>query len=123
MRVDKYLWALRYFKTRSLASTACRKGQVRVNDLIAKSSREVYPSDKIMVRKDQIDYQLKIIDLPDSRVGAKLVNLYREDITPEEAFQHSELLSYSKAYYRQKGTGRPTKKDRRDIDEYLDESE
>ena len=64
-----------------------------------------------------------VLDLPKSRVGAKLVNIYREDHTPKDAFKHTELLNYSKTYYRQKGTGRPTKKDRRDIDGYLEDSE
>lgn len=122
MRVDKYLWCVRYFKTRNIASTACRKGHVRVNGQSAKPSREVYPTDKIVLRKDQIDYQLTVLDIPESRVGAKLVDIYRIDTTPKEAFEHSELLQYSKDYYRKKGTGRPTKKDRRDIDDYLDDA-
>ncbi|WP_417359384.1 RNA-binding S4 domain-containing protein [Galbibacter sp.] len=122
MRVDKYLWCVRYFKTRNIATTACKKGHVRVNGQSVKSSREVYPTDKIVVRKDQIDYQLTVLDIPQSRVGAKLVDIYRIDTTPKEAFEHSELLQYSKEYYRKKGTGRPTKKDRRDIDDYLDET-
>lgn len=122
MRVDKYLWCVRYFKTRNIASTACRKGHVRVNGQSAKPSREVYPTDKIVLRKNQIDYQLTVLDVPESRVGAKLVDIYRKDTTPKEAFEHSELLQYSKDYYRKKGTGRPTKKDRRDIDDYLDDA-
>jgi len=122
MRVDKYLWCVRYFKTRNIASTACKKGHVRVNGQSVKSSREVYPTDKIVVRKDQIDFQLTVLDIPESRVGAKLVDIYRIDTTPKEAFEHSELLQYSKEYYRKKGTGRPTKKDRRDIDDYLDDA-
>lgn len=121
MRVDKYLWCVRYYKTRNIASTACKKGHVRVNGQSAKPSREVYPTDKITLRKNQIDYQLTILDIPESRVGAKLVDIYRVDTTPKEAFEHSDLLQYSKDYYRKKGSGRPTKKDRRDIDDYLDD--
>jgi ribosome-associated heat shock protein Hsp15 len=79
--------------------------------------------DKIVVRKDQIDYQLTVLDIPESRVGAKLVDIYRKDTTPKEAFEHNELLTFAKTHYRKKGLGRPTKKDRRDIDDYLDESE
>ena len=75
--------------------------------------------DKITVRKNQIDHQLTVLDIPESRVGAKLVELYRKDTTPKEAFEHNELLQFAKDHYRKKGTGRPTKKDRRDIDEYL----
>lgn len=123
MRIDKYLWAVRYFKTRNLATNACKKGHVKINGTVIKPSREVYPMDKVSLRKNQIDHQIKVIDIPDSRVGAKLVNIYREDLTPADAFRHTDLLSYSKTYYRKKGTGRPTKKDRRNIDDYLDESE
>jgi ribosome-associated heat shock protein Hsp15 len=88
---------------------------------VVKPSREVYPMDKVVVRKNQINYEFTVLDVPDSRVGAKLVDIYRKDTTPKEAFEHNELLQYSKDYYRKKGTGRPTKKDRREIDGYLDE--
>ena len=121
MRIDKYLWCVRYFKTRSLATVACKKGHVRVNDEIVKPSRDVYPTDKIQLRKDQINYTLTIHDIPPNRVGAKLVDIYRTDTTPKEAFAANELLKYSKDYYRKKGTGRPTKKDRRDIDDFNEE--
>ncbi|WP_282135423.1 RNA-binding S4 domain-containing protein [Seonamhaeicola maritimus] len=123
MRIDKYLWCVRYYKTRSLATTACKKGQVRVNEEIVKPSREVYPLDIIQLRKNQINYRLKVNDIPESRVGAKLVDIYRTDTTPKEEFEAQELLKYSKDYYRKKGTGRPTKKDRRDFDEFTDENE
>ena len=121
MRIDKYLWCVRYYKTRTLATTACKKGHVRVNNDIAKPSREVYAQDKIELRKDQINYKLTINDIPENRVGAKLVDIYRTDTTPKEQFEAQELLKYSKDYYRKKGVGRPTKKDRRDIDDYTDD--
>ncbi|MEC3967059.1 MULTISPECIES: RNA-binding S4 domain-containing protein [Flavobacteriaceae] len=123
MRIDKYLWCTRYFKTRSIASNAVKKGHVKVNGSAVKPSRDVYPMDKIVVRKNQIDYQLTVLDVPESRVGAKLVDIYRKDTTPKEAFEHNELLQYAKKHYRKKGLGRPTKKDRRDLDDFLDESE
>jgi ribosome-associated heat shock protein Hsp15 len=123
MRIDKFLWSLRYFKTRNIATIACKKGHVKVNDQVVKPSREVYPMDKLIVRKNQINYQLQVLDIPESRVGAKLVDIYRKDITPKDAFQHDELLKFAKDHYRKKGTGRPTKKDRRNIEDYLDESE
>ena len=122
MRIDKYLWCVRYYKTRTLATTACKKGQVRVNQEIVKPSREVYPQDIIELRKDQIKYKLAVNDIPASRVGAKLVDIYRTDTTPKEQFEAQELLKYSKDYYRKKGVGRPTKKDRRDIDGFTDET-
>jgi ribosome-associated heat shock protein Hsp15 len=123
MRVDKYLWSIRYFKTRSIATTACKKGHVKVNEQVVKPSREVYPSDTIELRKDQINYIIIVNDIPESRVGAKLVDIYRTDITPKEAFEAKELLKYSKDYYRKKGVGRPTKKDRRDIDDFYETPE
>ena len=111
---------MRYFKTRNLATIQCKKGHVRINEQVAKPGREVFPMDKIIVRKNQIDHQLTVLDIPDNRVGAKLVDMYRKDTTPKEAFEHNELLQYSKDYYRKKGAGRPTKKDRREIDDYLE---
>jgi ribosome-associated heat shock protein Hsp15 len=114
---------VRYYKTRSLATEACKKGHIKVNEQVVKPSREVYPTDKIELRKDQIWYQLTVNDLPPNRVGAKLVDIYRVDTTPKEAFAAQELLKYSKDYYRKKGAGRPTKKDRRDIDDFYDEKE
>lgn len=123
MRVDKFLWCVRYFKTRSLATIACKTGKVKIKGANVKPSREVFPQDKITLRKNQINYEIEILDVPTSRMGAKLVGLYINDITPKEAFEKLELLKYSKDYYRKKGIGRPTKKDRRDIDDWLDDKE
>lgn len=120
MRVDKYLWCVRYFKTRSIATNACKKGQVKINDVAVKPSREVYPSDTIQVRKNQVNYVIEVLDHPPSRVGAKLVGLYYVDKTPAENLEKLDLLKYSKDYYRKKGTGRPTKKDRRDLDDFYE---
>jgi ribosome-associated heat shock protein Hsp15 len=121
MRVDKYLWCIRYYKTRSVATTACRTGKVKIKGDNVKPSREVYPGDQIQIRKDQVDYLIEVLDIPESRLGAKLVNIYRKDITPKENLEKLELLKYSKDYYRKKGTGRPTKKDRRELDDYTEE--
>lgn len=121
MRIDKYLWCVRYYKTRSIATEAIKKGHVSVNNQTAKASRDVYPGDKISLRKDQINYTLEVLDLPPNRVGAKLVDIYRKDTTPAESFEHLELLKFAKEHYRSKGQGRPTKKDRRDIDDYIDD--
>ncbi|SEA69382.1 RNA-binding S4 domain-containing protein [Bizionia paragorgiae] len=123
MRIDKYLWCVRYYKTRSIATTACKKGHVKVNGQAVKPSRDVFATDKIEVRKDQINYSLTVLDVPPNRIGAKLVDLYRVDTTPKSAFEAQELLKYAKDYYRKKGTGRPTKKDRRDIDDIYKENE
>ncbi|SEL84974.1 heat shock protein Hsp15 [Aquimarina amphilecti] len=121
MRVDKYLWCIRYFKTRSIATKACKEGKIRVNGDIIKPSREIYPTDKITVRKNQVNYELVVLDTPKSRLGAKLVDIYRKDVTPKETLQKLDLLKYSKDYYRKRGSGRPTKKDRRDIDDWFEE--
>ena len=123
MRIDKYLWCTRYFKTRSLATEACKKGHIKINDSNVKPSKDIFSSEKITIRKNQINYQIIVLGIPKNRVGAKLVDLYRKDITPQEAFDNQDLLKYSKDYYRKKGAGRPTKKDRRDIEEYRDDSD
>lgn len=122
MRIDKYLWCIRLFKTRSIATDACKKGHVKIDGTNLKPSKEIFGNEEIVIRKNQINYKIKVLDIPPSRVGAKLVDLYRKDITPKEEFEKTELLKYSKDYYRKKGTGRPTKKDRRDIDDYYDDS-
>lgn len=122
MRIDKYLWCTRYYKTRNIATEACKKGHIAINGQTAKPSREVFPTDKITVRRDQINYKLTVLDIPANRVGPKLVDIYRKDETPAEAFEHLELLRLSKEHYRAKGTGRPTKKDRRDLDDYSDDA-
>ncbi|WMI70012.1 RNA-binding S4 domain-containing protein [Mangrovimonas sp. YM274] len=123
MRVDKFLWCVRYYKTRSIATEACKKGHVKINEQVAKPSREVFISDTIELRKDQINYKIKVNDVPPNRVGAKLVDIYRTDLTPKEEFEAKELLKYSQDYYRKKGTGRPTKKDRRDLEGYYGEND
>ena len=123
MRIDKYLWCVRYYKTRNQASIACKKGHVKVNNSSIKPSKEVYIGDIVGIRKNQINYKIKVNDTPPNRVGAKLVDIYRTDLTPKSEFESKELLKYSKDYSRKKGMGRPTKKDRRSIDNYTDEEE
>ncbi|MFA5620016.1 MAG: RNA-binding S4 domain-containing protein [Weeksellaceae bacterium] len=119
MRLDKFLWSVRYFKTRSMASEAIGKNRVKVNGQQAKASREVMPSDLITVRKDQIDYSFEVLQIPKSRMGAKLVTLYIVDKTPKEELEKLELRRLDQGYYREKGEGRPTKKDRRDLDDFI----
>ncbi|WP_299121195.1 RNA-binding S4 domain-containing protein [uncultured Tenacibaculum sp.] len=122
MRIDKYLWCIRLFKTRSIATEACKKGHVKIDGTNLKPSKDIFGNEEITIRKNQINYKIKVLDIPPNRVGAKLVDLYRKDLTPKEEFEKTELLKYSKDYYRKKGTGRPTKKDRRDIDDYYEDS-
>jgi len=120
MRIDKFLWCVRYYKTRNLAADACKKGQVKVHDEKVKPSRMVAAGEKIRVRKQQVDYECTVLAIPPSRVGAKLLDQYLLDTTPKEQFDKIALLKLAKDHYREKGLGRPTKKDRRALDEFQD---
>lgn len=123
MRIDKYLWCIRLFKTRNMATEACKKGHVKINDSNVKPAKEIFGNEIISIRKNQMNYEIEVIDMPKSRVSAKLVGLYKKDITPKEELERWDLLKLTKNHYRKKGTGRPTKRDRRDIDEYYESSE
>ena len=116
MRVDKYLWCVRFYKTRNMVTEACKKNQITVNGLVAKPSKEVFATDKITFRREQITQSILVLDVPENRVGAKLVDMYCKNETLAEVYEHLELLKLSKEHYRKNGEGRPTKKDRRDID-------
>ncbi|ADX68406.1 RNA-binding S4 domain-containing protein [Weeksella virosa] len=119
MRLDKFLWSVRYYKTRSLAADACKKNRIKVNGEVAKASRDIIPGDEIAVRKDQINFSFRVLQVPENRIGAKLVTLHIIDTTPKEEYEALELRKISQDYYRQKGEGRPTKKDRRDLDDFI----
>ena len=119
MRIDKFLWSVRYYKTRALASDAVKKNRVKINGAVVKASKEVIPGDHIEVRKDQINLSFKVIQVPKSRIGAKLLTLHIVDTTPKEEYEVLELRRLSQDYYREKGEGRPTKKDRRELDDYI----
>ena len=121
MRIDKFLWCTRYFKTRSLATNMVNKNRVQVNGQVVKASKEIMSGDKLRITKDQIHYECEILQLPRSRVGAKLIPLYLKDLTSEEQLNKKQLNLLSQNHYRKKGEGRPTKKDRRDLDDYLSE--
>ena len=113
MRIDKFLWCVRFYKTRSIAADEIKKNRVSVANSVVKSSKV------IKIRKNQIDYQLKVLEIPKSRLGAKLVPLHIEDKTDKEQYEILKLRKLTQDYYRGKGEGRPTKKDRRDMDEYV----
>jgi ribosome-associated heat shock protein Hsp15 len=119
MRIDKFLWCVRFYKTRSIATDEIKKNRVSLAGQTVKSSREVKEGDVIKIRKNQIDYQLKIVQIPKSRIGAKLVPLHIEDKTEKEQYEMMKLRQLSQEHYRNKGEGRPTKKDRRDIDGFV----
>jgi ribosome-associated heat shock protein Hsp15 len=101
-----------------MATEACKKNQVIVNNSVAKPSREVFAGDSIHFRKDQITYKIKVLAIPENRLGAKLVDIYRKDETPPESYAHLEVIKLAKEHYRKTGEGRPTKKDRRDLDDF-----
>ena len=118
VRIDKWLWAVRIFKTRSLAAEECKKGRVMINNVTVKPSREVKVGEIIFVRKAPITFQYKVLQLADKRMGAKLVPEFMENVTPESEFEVIEMQKYMQWSNRDKGTGRPTKKDRRDLDDF-----
>ena len=117
MRIDQYLWFVRIFRSRNMASNACKAGKIKINDQIIKPSREALPLDIVQVRKEQLWRSYKITDLPLSRLSAKLVGLYQTEITDISVINHQELKGLSAKVIRDEGTGRPTKKQRREIDE------
>ena len=122
MRIDQYLWFVRIFRSRNMASNACKAGKIKINDQIVKPSREALPLDIVQVRKEQLWRSYKITDLPLSRLSAKLVGLYQTEIADFSVINHQELKGLSAKVIRDEGTGRPTKKQRREIDEIqLDE--
>lgn len=119
MRADKFLWHVRLFKTRSLASEACRKNQVQVDGTTVKASREIKQGDRIRVRRFQVFFEFLVLDIPKSRVGAKLVPLYLKNITPPEEIERMELMRLSRTtYVNAYREGRPTKKDRREMEDF-----
>lgn len=121
MRIDQYLWCIRLFKSRNIASNACKKGHIVINGQTVKPSREVLPLDHIKVRKDQIWRQIEVIALPKSRVGAKLVGLYCAERIDSEDVERTKLQQLSFHAKRDRGTGRPTKKERRELDDLSDD--
>ena len=119
VRVDKYLWAMRIYKTRSIATDACKCGRVKINGVEVKPSRMFHVGDVFTVRKGPITYTYCILQLWGNRLGAKVVPEYLQDITPKEQLELLELARYAAQSGRDRGTGRPTKKDRREIEEFF----
>ena len=119
VRVDKYLWAMRIYKTRSIATDACKCGRVKMNGVEVKPSRMFHVGDIFTVSKGPITYTYRILQLWGNRLGAKVVPSYLEDITPPEQLELLELARYAAQSGRDRGTGRPTKKDRREIEQFF----
>ena len=120
IRLDKYLWAVRVFKTRSDAADAIRQNRVLVNDAYAKPSREVKVGDMISVRRERVHYSYKVLDLVSSRQPAKNVPMYCLNCTPQEELDKLNVPHETIFVFRERGMGRPTKKDRRNIDALMD---
>jgi ribosome-associated heat shock protein Hsp15 len=118
VRIDKWLWAVRIFKTRTIAVDACKKGRVMIDNVAVKPSRNIRVGDVVQVRKPPVTYSFKVLALSQNRMGAKLVPQFMENVTPPDQYELLELSKISGFVDRQRGTGRPTKKERRDLEQF-----
>ena len=122
VRIDKWLWAMRIFKTRTIATDACKKGRVSVGNAIAKPSRTIKVGDIVQVRKPPVTYSFKVLALTENRLGANLVPEYMENVTPRSELDLLEVVRISGFVDRRKGLGRPTKREGRDLARFTEES-
>jgi len=120
VRIDKWLWAVRIYKTRSKATEACRKGHVSIGELPVKPSHMIHIGETIRVRKSPVTRSFKVLALSGKRMGAKLVVDFVEDVTPSEELKLLEIQKHMRWSTRDRGTGRPTKKDRRELDDFFE---
>ena len=120
VRIDKWLWSVRIFKSRTIATDACKEGKVKLNGSVAKSSQLIQVGDQLEVKKEGFNMQYKVLDLIEKRVGAPLAQACYEDLTPPEELNKYKdwFVGKAGAEYREKGAGRPTKKERREIDDF-----
>lgn len=114
-RIDKWLWATRIFKTRSIATDACKKGRIAIDGVTVKPSRTVKVGDKVSVRKPPVTYTFEVIGLTEARVGAKLVPNFLKNLTTRDQYELLDMVRISGFVNRQKGLGRPTKKEGREL--------
>jgi len=122
VRIDKWLWAVRIFKTRTIATDACKKGRITIGDTIAKPARTVKPGDVVKVRKPPVTYSFKVLALTENRLGAKLVPEYMENITPKSELDLLEVVKISGFIDRRKGLGRPTKREGRELSRFTEQA-
>lgn len=122
VRVDKWLWAMRVFKTRTIATDACKKGRVMMGGVAVKPSRTVKPGDIVDVRKPPITYTFRVVQVTQNRLGAKLVPDYLENLTPKSQYDLLEMTRISGFVDRRKGLGRPTKRDAREMSKFKEDS-
>ncbi|MDE6323737.1 MAG: RNA-binding S4 domain-containing protein [Paramuribaculum sp.] len=118
VRIDKWVWAVRIFKTRTIASDACKKGRVMIGDTPVKPSRTVKVGDIVKVRKPPVTYSFRVLALTENRLGAKLVPEYMENITPKSELDLLDVIRISGFVDRRKGLGRPTKREGRQLEEF-----
>ncbi len=118
-RIDKWLWAARIYKTRTIAAEACKKGHITLNGAQVKPARTIKEGDVIGVKKNPITYTFRVLQAIEKRVGAKLLPEIMENITTAEQYELLEMSRISGFIDRAKGTGRPTKKERRDLDDFF----
>lgn len=118
-RLDKYLWSVRLFKKRSEAAEACKGGRIKVDGFAAKAAKEISIGALIEFRKGVVNYRYEVVDIPKSRLSAKLVENYLRNLTPQEELEKLNIPKESLFLHRERGSGRPTKKERRDIDRLL----
>jgi ribosome-associated heat shock protein Hsp15 len=123
VRIDKFLWSVRLYKTRSIASDECRKGRIIIKEVPVKPSRIILSNEIIIVRKPPVNYTFRVIEPIENRVSAKLVSQFIEDLTPESEKAKLDIRQATGVIYRDKGTGRPTKKERRLIDKLKEDPE
>jgi len=119
LRIDKWLWAVRVYKTRTLAAEACRGGHVKIGGDAVKASREIRIGETIDARAGVVNRTVKVLGLLEKRVGAGAVKAFMEDLTPPEEYQKAREAAMQPLFSRPRGAGRPTKKDRRNIDKFL----
>lgn len=121
-RIDKWLWAARIYKTRTIAADACKNGRITINGALAKASRTIKPGDEVGVKKPPVTYTFRVLQPIEKRVGAKLIPDVLENITPPEQYEVLEMARISGFVDRARGTGRPTKKDRRALDNFSEDA-
>lgn len=125
-RIDKWLWAMRIFKTRTVATDACKKGRISIgpegSEVTAKPARTIKPGDIVNVRKPPVTYSFKVLRLTENRLGAKLVPEYLENITPQSQYDLLDIVKINGFIDRRKGLGRPTKKEGRQLQQFTDET-
>jgi ribosome-associated heat shock protein Hsp15 len=121
IRIDKFLWSVRIYKTRSIASEACRRGRIIINNIQVKPSRIVLKGEIITVKKPPVVYTYRIVEPVENRVSAKIVSNYLEDLTPGQEKLKLNIRHAGLSSYREKGSGRPTKKERRSLERFTDD--